>query len=273
MLEEVMRTMRQIHDRDVSPYDDAFLNKTIEKRMAANALDASADYAALLASSSEEAEAFSGLLNIGFSEFFRNPLSFSLLEQWILPTVLAENEKNGRAEIRIWSAGCAAGQEIYSVAILLDELMARADRQTGMRLFATDHSDKELALARRGLYDEAAVGNVRLKHLRKYFTDDGETYRIDDRIKCQVDFSILDLLDDRAGSPAASIYGDFDLVFCSNLLFYYRPEIRQQILHKVYRSLSSNGFLVTGEAERDIVSKQEGFRAVSPPSTIFKKPC
>ncbi len=270
-LGEIVQIMAQTHHRPIDQYDEGFLAKTIEKRQQAIGAKTAQAYVELLARSSDEAESFCRSLNIGYSEFFRNPLTFALLEQWILPSLLAEKEKSGGREIRVWSAGCAAGQEIYSVAILLDELMARSESTVVPRIFATDHSARELTLAQQGVYEVSAVRQVRLHHLKEYFACEGETYRIADRIKNKVDFSIHDLLDEHASSPAASIYGDFDLIFCSNLLFYYRSDIRQDILRRMHRSLSARGYLATGEAERDIVSKQEGFRPAAIPSSLFQK--
>lgn len=270
-LDEIVRAIRRIRKQDVSRFDEAFLVKTLNKRLSASGIQSAEDYAEHLSNNPEEADSFCNSLNVAYSEFFRNPLTFALLEQLILPSLIAKKKKAGRTELRVWSAGCAAGQEIYSIAILLDELIVGSESNVVPRLFATDHSSLELERARQGVYDLASVRNVPLKHIRRYFTAKGDSYKIVDRIKNRVDFSVFDLLDERSESPAASIYGDFDLVICSNLLFYYRPEVRQAILGRICRSLAANGILVTGEAERDIVSKQGGLRAVAPPSAIFQQ--
>jgi chemotaxis methyl-accepting protein methylase len=86
-----------------------------------------------------------------------------------------------------------------------------------------------------------------------------------------LEFSVYDLLDEHSVCPADSLYGDLDLILCCNLLFYYKPDIRQRIIGKISRALSSDGFFVTGEAERDMVTKQEGFCPVAPASAIFQK--
>ena len=90
-------------------------------------------------------------------------------------------------------------------------------------------------------------------------------------LRDRIDFSVHNLLDAHSSCPPTSIYGEFDLIMCSNLLFYYRPAVRQFILNKFHRCLSSKGYLVTGEAEREIVSKTEGFRAAMPPAAVFQK--
>jgi chemotaxis methyl-accepting protein methylase len=268
-LNDIERVMYQTHGREISMYDESFLIKMLKKRLNATGVKTVKTYLGYLAVNSSEAEEFSALLNINYSEFFRNPLAFALLEQWILPQLI--EEKSGGEEIRVWSAGCAAGQEAYSIAILLDKLDVSRANRVRFRIFATDISESSLALAREGVYDADAVQNVRLKHLAKYFTKQGDTYTITPELKDRVNFSTYDLLDKLSVNPPESIYGDFDIVFCSNLLFYYRPEIREFILHKVQPSLSAKGYLVTGEAERAFVAKTDGFRMVAPPAAVFQK--
>jgi chemotaxis protein methyltransferase CheR len=101
-LEEISRVMRQAHSRDISPYDESFLLKSVDKRLAATEIKTAAAYSEYLSENSPEAEAFFRSLRIPYSEFFRNPLTFALLEQLVLPSLIAEKEKAGRAEIRIW---------------------------------------------------------------------------------------------------------------------------------------------------------------------------
>lgn len=194
-----------------------------------------------------------------------------MLEQLVLPGLAAELNRSGRKELRVWSAGCASGQEAYSLAILLVELAAQRGSGFNFRVFATDNSEAGLAAARAGVYEAAALKNLRLDHLNKYFTAQGQAYALKEEIKKLVDFSSYDLADEKLACPPASIYGDFDLVFCSNLLFYYRAEVRQHILAKIYDCLRPGGCLATSEAEVEIVAQSAGFRAVMPLAPIFKK--
>ena len=107
-LTEIVRVMGMPQGRDISLHDDAFLAKSIEKRLAATGIKTTAAYRGYLSENSTEAEIFSCALNITYSEFFRNPLTFALLEQIILPRLVAETEKAGRAELRVWPAAYAA---------------------------------------------------------------------------------------------------------------------------------------------------------------------
>jgi chemotaxis protein methyltransferase CheR len=268
---EITEVMDRIHGRDISAYDASFLVKSIDRRLAATGSPSSADYCRSLSENSIEAKALFDSLIISFSEFFRSPLSFALLEQILLPALIEEKNRTGEPEIRIWSAGCAAGQEAYSIAMLMDELTALNKKSVAYRIFATDASEPDLLLAKQGFFSSSAVQNIRLKHIRKYFTQVGETCSVNAALRDRIDFSVHNLLDAHSSCPPTSIYGEFDLIMCSNLLFYYRPAVRQFILNRFHRCLSSKGYLVTGEAEREIVSKTEGFRAAMTPAAVFQK--
>lgn len=271
-LDQLTRVIGRTCGRDISLYDGAFLAKSLEKRVAATGSGGAAAYFDRLAGDPVEAEAFCRSLTITYSEFFRNPLAFALLETLILPGLSQEKGRSGRPEIRVWSAGCAGGQEAYSVAILLDELAARrGGAAVNRRIFASDIVAVELDAARQGVYTTAPLQNVRLRHLNTYFAKHGESYIVIPRLREQVDFSLYDLLDGRSTCPPASIYGDFDLVFCSNVLIYYRPDVRQALLDKFQCCLAPDGYLVTGEAERGIVEQAGGFAMVAPPATVFQR--
>lgn len=265
----VIQLMSQTYGRDISMYDESFLEKSIEKRWSAVGVKTYSAYLEYLSQNSIEGEALYSSLNNTFSEFFRNPLVFALMEQLIIPKII--EEKSEGKEIRVWSAGCSAGQEAYSLAILLDHQGVSVKKNIRFRVFATDISQGALAAAQKGVYEAGTVQNVRLKHLEEYFTKHGQSYRISSRLKEYVSFSIYDLLDKKSANPWESIYGDFDLVFCSNLLFYYRPEFRKFILEKVIRSTALNGYLVTGEAERAYVEKIGGLIVLAPPASVFQR--
>ena len=270
-LDRCVQVMRQAHGRDLSLFETTFLAQALQRRLTQTASTSWPAYLQRLAQDPAEGAAFWQSLSIAHSEFFRNPLTFALLEQLILPSLVATKGATDPTELRIWSAGCAAGQEAWSVAILLAELAAARDGPVPCRIFATDVSEPALALARRGDYDRAALQNVPLKHLQRYFVGQGEAYALIPALKSWVAFSTYDLLEERTACPPASLYGDFDLIFCCNLLFYYRTDVRQRILDKVWKALAPGGYLVTGEVERDFVAKHEGLRAVAPPAALFQK--
>ena len=269
-LKQLIDTMQRTIGQDVSCFDHSFLEKTLSSRLEVAGLNPDA-YCRRLEQDVVEAQALCAALRITYSEFFRNPLTFALLEQVVLPGLLDRAGKRGRGEVRIWSCACAAGQEVYSLAILLDELTADQKDAAHFRIFATDIDETELAAARAGSYDLAAVRNVPLKYIHACFFQHGRRYSLASRIRERVDFSVYDLLAQDSVCPPMSIYGDFDLVFVGNLLYYYNPAIRARILDKLHGCLKPGGYLVTGEAERSLVEQYGAFQTTLTPAPVFRK--
>lgn len=257
------------YNADVSTFDASFLNKSIRNRMAATFCNTPADYYTYLKQNNNEEKEFLDSLHISYSEFFRNPLTFSVLEHIILPSLIQKKKNPKQKEIRIWSAACAGGQEAYSLAMLMEEFKNNDKNNLLYRIFATDHSKTQVNGARKGLYSTEAIDNLHLKRVNQWFTKRADTYAVKPELKKNIDFSVFDLLSRQFSSPPASIFGDFDLVICANLLYYYNSETRKIILEKITNCLALGGYLVTGEAERDIFLKHN-YLEVFPQSGIFQ---
>jgi len=270
-IEALVQSMEQGHGLPISMYEETFLRQTMDRRRTETGGMTVEAYLEWLDENRAEAEAFCRALRVGYSEFFRDPLLFALLEQQVIPALIAAKKDAGGNELRVWSAGCAAGQEVWSVAFLLDSLCGAGEAALAYRIFATDFFEADLAHARDGIYNANTIGNVKLKHLQTCFSAQGASYAIVPRLRTRVDFSCYDLLDEHSVCPPVSLYGDFDLLLCCNLLFYYRPEIRERILDKVSSALAPGGYFVTGETERGIVSEHQGLCIVNPAMAIFKK--
>jgi chemotaxis methyl-accepting protein methylase len=255
---------------DVSKYDDSFLNKSLQKRMSEAHCTSLEEYFSLLEQSENERLLFIDSLHICYSEFFRNPLTFAVLERIILPALVLKKKKSKQKEIRIWSAACAGGQEVYSLAILLEELKNGAADQFSYRIFATDQSEAQVHEAIKGQYLAAALHHVSLKRVGEWFTRQGELYTIKAELQNNIAFSTFNLFNEELSCPSASIFGDFDLVVCANLFFYYKNEYRKIILGKIRNSISDDGYLMTGETERDIVMR-DNFHEMFPQSALFKR--
>lgn len=261
--------MSDIYGLDISKHDNTFLLKSVEKRVYATEMKTASDYVVFLSKNEKEARDFYDLLYNTYTEFFRDSLTFAQLEQWILPR-LVEN-KSIQGELRIWSAGCSSGQEAYSLAILLERFQKTHRKQFRYRIIATDISEPELDAARNGIYSRDAVSNIRTNELKECFMQSGDLYTVCPRLKTHVHFSHYDLLDSLSACPKESIYGDFDLIFCSNVLFYYKPEAQSLIINKLVGAMASSGYLVTGEAESHFVEKHNELHPVAPHSSIFQK--
>ncbi len=270
MIQQIADLLKQSHCIDISKYDNSFLNKSLQKRMAETSSGSVAAYCDVLERNLRERTVFIDSLQISYSVFFRNPLTYAVLERMVLPSLVLNKKTTVQKEIRIWSAACAGGQEAYTLAILLEEMKNGVDDQFRYRIFATDQSEEQVHTAMNGQFTAAALQSVSLKRAGEWFTRQGDCYQIKAELQKNIAFSQFDLLNDIVSYPPTSIFGDFDLVVCANLLFYYKNACRNIILRKVNNSLAKNGLLITGEAERDIVMRHD-FIELYPHSALFRR--
>ena len=272
-MNELMKSMthhfEQNHGIDISKFDESFLNKTLLRRMKETLYESEATYYSYLEQSHIESDIFLNSLQISYTEFFRNTLTFSVLEKIIIPSIVQKKSTSSRSEIRVWSAACAGGQETYSLAMLFHELINCHNVKINFRIFATDQSEIQIKGARSGDYPKSALNSLKLKRVNQWFTKAGETYSVKPELKKNIEFSVFDLLNDKFSCPPTSIFGDFDLIVCANILFYYNPEFQNKIIKKTRNCMSENGYLITGETERDLLI-QSGFHEVYPQSAIFR---
>ncbi len=267
-LDSIVIIMRQKYNMDISVYKYGFLLKSVEKRRRLIGYNP-IEYCLYLENDINEAEFLFQSMIISHSKFFREPITYELLEQYVLPNIVSG--KNISSEIRIWSAGCACGEEPYSLAILTSEaIQASTNKGIRFRIIATDISKEAIAVAQAGIYDESSMHEVKLKYWNKHFTNHHSNYIIDPQLKKHVEFSHYNLLDPKTTAPPDSIFGDFDLIICSNLLIYYNIDAQQVILKKLKQALSPNGYLVTSETEKALIESTEGLEIVSVPIAIFK---
>jgi len=269
-MEEIGRVIHETYGIDISRYDDSFLMDSVKVRLAETGKKSLRDYSEYLAADRDEATRLTASLKNTYSEFFRNPLTFAYLEQVVIPLLAGMKKKGSGGEIRVWSANCAVGQEPYSLAMILDEFADGSLQKVLCRVFATDIDKEALVAAQKGIFHSHSLGNISMKRFLKYFSGQNEPFRISQELKEYIDFSVFDLLSEEGSCPPPSVYGNFDIILCCNILFYYKPLYRQRILMKINHCLASGGFLVTSETERAIL-KENNYREVFVNSAIFRK--
>jgi len=199
--------------------------------------------------------------------FFRNRLTFETLRQLVLPRLVAQ--KADGKEVRIWSAGCAGGQEPYSLAILFESFRKMSSTKLNYRIFATDRDYSEIECAVVGEYTRKEIENLTIAEKDNWFTGDKKKFKIDARLKKHIEFELFDLLDKECICPRTSIFGGFDIIMCANVLIYYNEFIQQFIISNLQKCSSENGIIITGEAERELFIRS-GFAEIYPHSCIFK---
>lgn len=172
--------------------------------------------------------------------FFRDTTPFDLLRHKIVPELIDRRARTGAARIRIWSAACSAGQELYSIAILLKELLGDPDRY-GVRLMGTDISDDAVARASRGLFNPVEISRGLTEAQRtRYFVPAAGGWQIRDEIRAMASFKKLNLMAD------FSTLGRFDIIFCRNVAIYFTERDRISLFGRLERALEPDGYLVIG---------------------------
>jgi len=270
-LKPILEFLRERRGFDFAGCPPAMLARRVELRLGPTGCPNFRDYREHLAERPDELDRLIETLTISVSQFFRNPLDFELLAERILPALVKEKCAGPRPAIRVWSAGCARGEEPYSVAILLDEILLREELVLDRHIFATDIDASVLADAFNGLYSAAAVENVKHRQLAAYFTPEGDGFRLRPEIRRQVTFSRHDILDRARRVPTDSVFGDFDLVLCRNLLIYFNADYQDVIFAKLHAALAPGGYLMLGEAEVPPCKHQSALHRTAHFTSIYQK--
>ena len=229
---------------DFHSYSKSLAVKRIMERAAQLSLGAGC-YRDFLCRDPAEPEVLARMLRVRFSSFFRDSLQFELLGSLIIPAMLHDC----RGLFRGWSAACAGGEEAYSLAIILDEVIQLLEAKVQVQIFATDIAQDALEEARQGRYRPESLGGVSLKRLGRYFTPREPGYQVAEKLRGMVTSHRYDLLDQRTYVPPESLYGGFDLVLCRNFLMYLDPPAYAMVFDKLFRALNPGGVLMLGKAE------------------------
>jgi chemotaxis protein methyltransferase CheR len=233
---EILRDRRQF---DLGQYKDRCIRRRIAKRLRACEVTDFASYLKRLNIDSDELDTLLATISIHVTQFFRNPDTFQLLEQQILPDLCRRARAAGRTELTLWSAGCASGEEPYSLALLVDDMIAK---DLDIRILATDISEPILEEARAGLFDSARLKEVPPAVLEHYFQQVNGRYQLTEQICDKVEFLCHNIMTDN-DYPVA------DLILCRNVLIYFTREEQERILTRLAIALPEGGVLVLGRAE------------------------
>jgi two-component system CheB/CheR fusion protein len=235
----VYRMLEKEFGIDFTDYKPSTITRRIERRLQLARAQHIDEYVLRLQQEHEELDTLYRDLLIGVTHFFRNEEAFRLLEQQVLPELWRDLPPG--AAFRVWVAGCATGEEVYSLAILLHELGERLGERP-VKIFATDVHHGSLELATRALYDEQAVANVSKARLERFFLRRGQSYQVSPEIRQAVVFAAHNVTKD---APFTRV----DLVSCRNLLIYLQPPAQQRVLSLFHFALKRGGVMFLGPSE------------------------
>jgi two-component system CheB/CheR fusion protein len=224
---------------DFTHYKPSTVTRRIERRLRlARAADIE-EYAGRLRDHKDELDILYRDLLIGVTRFFRNEEAFRILEHRVLPELFGAGRPD--QPLRVWVAGCATGEEVYSLAILLQEASARHDNRQ-VKIFATDVHRGSLEIAARGVYDEAALGAVSGARLARFFRRQGQAFQVVPELRQMIVFAPHNVVRD---APFTRV----DLVSCRNLLIYLQPAAQQKVLGLFHFGLNKGGVVFLGPSE------------------------
>ncbi|EJE7233317.1 TPA: protein-glutamate O-methyltransferase CheR [Clostridium botulinum] len=239
---------------NLKAYKQNQLQRRILSLMSRVGVNSVEEYINLLKKDKDQRIKFLDFITINVSEFFRNPEIFDELEKKIKVELL----NNTSGSLKIWSAACSIGAEPYSLSIIMDEISPNKKH----KIIATDLDMTILQRAKEGIYAQAEIKNIKKERLEKYFTKEGEKYKIKSSIKNVVTFKKHDLILDNYEK-------DFDLIVCRNVVIYFNQDIKDNIYKKFSESLKKGGLLFVGATESIYNYKDYGFEKVS--TFIYRK--
>jgi PAS domain S-box-containing protein len=271
-LAAIFATVKTMTGHDFSSYKSNTIMRRIERRMAENEAERLSDYRAFIDANQQEAHALAQEILISVTGFFRDPEAFELLARDIIPGLFSGRDTTD--PVRIWHAGCATGEEVYSMAMLIQEYLDEQEITVRVQIFATDIDESAIIQARSGLYPYEIGASVEEKRLKRFFMKTGAGWQVTKQLREMVVFAHHNLIRDPP-------FSRLDLLVCRNFLIYLNSDIQKRLIPLFHQMLKPGGFLFLGSAETvgrhndlftpvnkkwKIFSRQEGER---PTDTLF----
>ncbi len=239
-LQRIFLLIRNQTGHDFSHYKRNTIRRRIARRLAVHQIEDLDHYIKMLRESSEEVDILAREMLITVTNFFRDREAWDSLAELVVRPIV--EEKPPEIPLRIWVPGCAAGEEAYTVAILFHEQMARDEKHHLLQIFATDLDEESVNIGRRGVYPKSIAADVSPVRLKRFFTEEGNSYKIKNNIRETIVFAKHNLIKD---AP----FSKLDLVCCRNVLIYMDNSLQRKLIPMFHYTLNAGGILFLGESE------------------------
>jgi chemotaxis methyl-accepting protein methylase len=257
-IDTLLNILQAYTSMDFTRYKKNTIHRRIERRMAAIKVVTLADYIEYIDVNEDEVEKLYKDMLIGVTSFFRDPDSFEVLTEHIKNYITNAEENT----FRVWAPASSTGEEAYSLAILLHEIIGSSDSTVHVKIFATDIDDEAIRKARHGVFPEVSIENISAERLKKYFIQKGNEYEVVPQIKEKVIFSKHNVTMD---PPFAKL----DMICCRNLLIYFENDLQQKLFNTFAYALNTNGLLFLGKSET-IGSNTNLYNTIDSKNKIFQ---
>ena len=238
-LQQIFAILRARTGHDFSHYKQGTIKRRLQRRMSVRSLSNIADYADLLQGSEEEVKALLKDILISVTSFFRDPEAFEALKVQVKNLV---NYKSPDNDLRIWVAGCATGEEAYSIAIVVSECLNEMEKNIPVQMYATDIDENALNSARAGIYPVNIAADITPERLKRFFLKEDKGYRVKKEIREMIVFAPQDFIKDPP-------FSKMDVICCRNLLIYLESEPQKKIIPLLHYALKPGGLLFLGTSE------------------------
>ncbi len=249
---------------DLNCYKMPCVKRCIARRIASTDTKDLRSYTSFVINNENELEKLLSLITIEFSSFFRNKDAFEILRSGVLSEIIESKRNKNNNLIRIWSAGCATGEEPYSISILLFELLAGIIDQFTVRIFATDVDKSSISKAIEGSYITESFKEMDNTTIHRYFIQANSCYKVKDFIRKPVFYGVQDIIND----PPIS---HLDLLICRNVLMYLKKESQSAVFKKFHYAINQGGYLYLGKAETLPREYETAFDTVDRSWKIYRK--
>ena len=260
-LKTIVNILVRQEEIDFSNYKVSTISRRINHRCVVTHCENLEDYINLLKNSSQEQKLLRRDLLIGVTQFFRDRPVWDYLKDRVLPELISNLEPD--EQLRIWVSACATGEEAYSMAILVDEVLALASKSVKVKIFATDIDTEALEIAASGRYSKNISNDLSPERLEKYFTSTGEHYQVKRFLREMLIIAPHDLCKN-AG------FSKMNLVSCRNVLIYMKPGLQKHVLQLLHFALANQGILFLGSSE-SLGDLSEEFTTIQSKWKLFRK--
>lgn len=261
LLPEVFQLVRENSGQDFNHYKSPTITRRIAKRMAQSNIKTLEGYLQLLRKDPDESKQLAQDFLIGVTRFFRDKGAFEVLKDQVLGKLIEAKEEG--AILKIWVTACSTGEEVYSIAIILDQCLQKRNKWLDIKIFATDIDSNAIEFAAKGCYPASVVKEVDPAILKKYFVKEENKYRIVPRLRKQIVFARHNILKDPP-------FIKNDLVTCRNMLIYMDNVLQRQVLTSLHFALNAGGYLFLGPSESVAVIRN-GLEEINSKWKVYRK--
>jgi chemotaxis methyl-accepting protein methylase len=265
---DIRRLLSKVQEErglDLSQYREAYVDRRVASRLRTLRLSSYRQYTDYLDAHPEEYTNLLDTLTINVTDFYRDEAVFDLFRKEIVPAMIKEKLASRQRMIRVWSAGCATGEEPYSIAMSFMDSFGKHGDEFLLSILASDLDEAALDTARAATYDLDKLKNIPSRHRLKYLDVAADSFTVKPEVVSHLRFKRLNLFADK---PMSIV----DVVFCRNVFIYFSREQQARVLDMFWSALARGGYLVLGRSERLAPEVAKRFELVSGRERIYRKP-